>query len=38
MAGAKAMRQAVDAALKHVALEKYAKDHEELKIALQTWA
>ncbi len=38
IAGAKAMRQAVDAALKHVALEKYAKDHEELKIALQTWA
>jgi ribulose-bisphosphate carboxylase large chain len=37
IAGAKAMRQAVDAALKHVALEKYAKDHEELKIALQTW-
>jgi ribulose-bisphosphate carboxylase large chain len=38
IAGAKAMRQAVDAALKHVALGKYAKDHEELKIALQTWA
>jgi ribulose-bisphosphate carboxylase large chain len=38
IAGAKAMRQAVDAALKHVALEKYAKDHEELKRALQTWA
>ena len=38
IAGAKAMREAVDAALKHVALEKYAKDHEELKIALQTWA
>ena len=38
IAGAKAMRQAVDAALKHVALEKYAKDHEELKVALQTWA
>jgi len=38
IAGAKAMRQAVDATLKHVTLEKYAKDHEELKIALQTWA
>lgn len=37
IAGAKAMRQAVDAALKHVTLEKYAKDNEELKIALQTW-
>lgn len=36
-AGAKAMRQAVDATLKKISLEKYAKTHEELKKALKTW-
>ncbi|MEM4733014.1 MAG: type III ribulose-bisphosphate carboxylase [Candidatus Bathyarchaeia archaeon] len=36
-AGATAMRQAVDAAIKGIALEKYAKTHKELKMALQTW-
>jgi ribulose-bisphosphate carboxylase large chain len=37
MAGAKAMRQAVDAALKGVTLEEYAKTHNELKAALEQW-
>ena len=37
VAGAKAMRQAVDATLKHVSLKEYAKTHEELATALQTW-
>ncbi|MGQ9551718.1 MAG: type III ribulose-bisphosphate carboxylase [Candidatus Bathycorpusculaceae bacterium] len=36
-AGAKAMRQAVDAALKGVALREYAKKHKELEIAQQMW-
>lgn len=36
-AGAKAMRQAVDATLKGIALEEYAKINKELKIALQIW-
>ena len=35
--GAKAMRQALDAALKGVALEDYAEKHKELKAALETW-
>jgi ribulose-bisphosphate carboxylase large chain len=35
--GAKAMRQALDAALKGVSLMDYAKKHEELKAALETW-
>jgi ribulose-bisphosphate carboxylase large chain len=35
--GAKAMRQALDAALKGAALEDYAKKHRELKAALETW-
>jgi ribulose-bisphosphate carboxylase large chain len=35
--GAKAMRQALDAALKGVALEDYAEKYKELKAALQTW-
>lgn len=38
LAGAKAMRQAVDATLSGMALDKYAQDHRELKLALQTWA
>jgi len=36
-AGAKAMRQSIDAALKNIPLKKYAEDHEELKQALQKW-
>ena len=36
-AGAKAMRQAVDAALKKETLEEYAKSNKELKIALKHW-
>jgi ribulose-bisphosphate carboxylase large chain len=37
IAGAKAMRQAVDATLKHKTLKEYAKTHEELKKALDKW-
>jgi ribulose-bisphosphate carboxylase large chain len=37
VAGAKAMRQAVGAALKGVTLEEYAKTHSELKAALEQW-
>jgi ribulose-bisphosphate carboxylase large chain len=37
MAGAKAMRQAVDATLTGISLEEYAKTHKELKIALELW-
>jgi len=36
-AGAKAMRQAIDASLKSIALNVYAKTHSELKVALQIW-
>lgn len=36
-AGARALRQAMDAAMKGVALEAYAKEHEELGIALGVW-
>jgi ribulose-bisphosphate carboxylase large chain len=36
-AGAKAMRQAVEAALEDVTLEDFAKKHGELKAALETW-
>ena len=35
--GAMAMSQAVDAAFAHVPVEEYAKDHEELRIALEKW-
>ncbi len=35
--GAMAMSQAVDAAFAHVPAEEYAKDHEELRIALEKW-
>jgi ribulose 1,5-bisphosphate carboxylase large subunit-like protein len=31
------MRQALDAAMKGVALEDYAQKHKELKAALETW-
>ena len=37
VAGAKAMRQAVDATLKGCSLEEYAKTHRELKGALEQW-
>jgi len=37
VAGAKAMRQAVDATLGGVPLSKYATTHKELEIALQMW-
>jgi ribulose-bisphosphate carboxylase large chain len=37
IAGAKAMRQAVDATLKGLSLEEYAKTHKELKTALELW-
>ncbi len=37
VAGAKAMRQAVDATLKGLSLEEYAKRHKELKTALELW-
>lgn len=37
VAGAAAMRQAVDASLKGIALGEYAKTHGELEVALQTW-
>jgi ribulose-bisphosphate carboxylase large chain len=36
-AGAKAMRQAVDAKLKGLSLEEYARTHKELKTALELW-
>jgi len=36
-AGAKAMRQAVDAAMGGVSLDEYAKKHKELNVALKTW-
>lgn len=37
VAGATAMRQAVDATLQGVSLEEYAKTHDELKEALNIW-
>jgi ribulose-bisphosphate carboxylase large chain len=37
VAGAKAMRQAVDATLNGQSLEEYAKTHRELKTALELW-
>ncbi len=36
-AGARAMRQAVDATLKKISLEKYARTHVELEEALKKW-
>ena len=36
-AGAKAMRQSVDAVLNGLSLEEYAKTHKELKAALEHW-
>jgi ribulose-bisphosphate carboxylase large chain len=37
VAGAKAMRQAVDATLEKKTLEEYAKKHKELKAAMNHW-
>ena len=37
IAGAKAMRQAVDATIKKISLKQYSKTHEELKKALDKW-
>ena len=37
VAGAKAMRQAVDATVEHIELEEYATTHRELQVALETW-
>jgi len=37
VAGAKAMRQAVDATLNGLSLDEYAKKHKELQVALETW-
>jgi ribulose-bisphosphate carboxylase large chain len=37
-AGAKAMRQAVDAILEGKTLEQYAKNHKELALAIEKWA
>jgi ribulose-bisphosphate carboxylase large chain len=36
-AGAKAVRQAVDAVMKNISLDEYAKTHKELDIALKKW-
>ncbi len=36
-AGAKAMRQAIDATLKNKSLKEYSKEHKELKEALEFW-
>ena len=35
--GAKAIRQALTAAMKNIPLQRYAKDHEELRSALKLW-
>jgi ribulose-bisphosphate carboxylase large chain len=37
VAGAKAMRQAVDATLKKIPIKKYAESHDELRKALEKW-
>jgi len=36
-AGAKAMRQAIEASIQRIPLEEYAKTHEELEIAIEKW-
>ncbi|MEM3088758.1 MAG: RuBisCO large subunit C-terminal-like domain-containing protein [Candidatus Bathyarchaeia archaeon] len=36
-AGAIAMRQAIDAALKQIPVKEYAKTHQELKLAIEKW-
>jgi len=37
MAGVRAMRQAVEATMKKIDLKDYAKEHRELKLALERW-
>jgi len=37
ISGARAMRQAVDAAIRGIPLDEYAKDHKELEMALKDW-
>lgn len=37
-AGARALRQAIDAAVKGIKLEEYAKEHEELGVELGVWS
>jgi 2,3-diketo-5-methylthiopentyl-1-phosphate enolase len=36
-AGAMSIRQAIDAVMKGIPLDEYAKDHKELKVALEKW-
>jgi len=36
-AGAKAVRQAIDALMNDISLKEYAKKHKELKVAIQQW-
>ena len=36
-AGAKALRQAIDVAMSHSNLQDYARDHKELRRAIETW-
>jgi 2,3-diketo-5-methylthiopentyl-1-phosphate enolase len=36
-AGAKAFRQAIDATIKKIPLEKYAEEHSELRAAIEAW-
>ncbi len=38
VAGARAFRQAIDATMKGIPLEEYAKDHQELAVALGLWS
>jgi 2,3-diketo-5-methylthiopentyl-1-phosphate enolase len=38
VAGGKAFRQAIDATMQGISLSEYAKDHQELAIALKEWA
>jgi len=38
VAGGKAFRQAIDATMKGIPLSEYAKDHQELAMALKQWA
>ncbi len=37
-AGARAIRQAVNATMKEISLKEYAKDHAELRVALEQWS
>ena len=38
VAGGRALRQAIDATMQGIALDEYAKDHEELAVAMKQWA